>query len=145
MGSLALPASGLIYVDTAPIIYGIEKNPDYAALLLPLWQAAQASQIAIITSALTLLETLVMPLKQNDALLIAAYERALTAAETQLLPITNDILRQAASLRAQFNLKTPDSIHAASGLSSGCVQFITNDSIFRRVPGLNVVVLHELL
>lgn len=76
---------------------------------------------------------------------IAAYERALTIAETKLLPITNDLLRQAASLRAQFNLKTPDAIQAASGLSSGCVQFITNDSIFRRVPGLNVVVLHELL
>lgn len=145
MGSLTLPSAGVLYVDTAPIIYGIEKNPDFAVLLLPLWQAAQTGQFTLATSALTLLETLVLPLKQNDALLIAAYERALTAADTQLLPITNDILRQAASLRAQFNLKTPDAIHAASALASGCVQFITNDSIFRRVTELHVIVLSDLI
>jgi predicted nucleic acid-binding protein len=129
-------------VDTAPIIYGIEKNPNFAALLLPLWQAAQAGQLTLTTSALTLFETLVLPLKQNDALLIAAYERALTAADTQLLPITNEILRQAAALRAQFNLKTPDAIHAASGLSSCCTncfellsarQPVGKPAIFRQV------------
>ncbi len=145
MGSLTLPASGMVYIDTAPIIYGIEKNPDFSHILLPLWQSAQTGQVTITTSALTLLEVLVLPIKQNDTLLIQAYEQALTAAETQLIPITNDILRQAANIRAQFNLKTPDAIHAASGLVSGCVQFITNDSIFRRVTGLNVVVLHEII
>ncbi len=145
MGSLTLPAAGLIYVDTAPIIYGIERNPDFGTLLLPLWQAAQTRQINLTTSALTLLETLVLPIKLNDSILIAAYERALTAAETQLIPISNDILRHAATIRANFNLKTPDAIHAASAVRSGCVQFITNDSIFRRVTGLNVVVLSDLL
>ncbi len=145
MGSLTLPTSGIIYVDTAPIIYGIEKNPDFAAFLLPLWQSVQSGQITMATSALTLLETLVLPLKHNDTLLIAAYERALTATKTLLLPITNDILREAANLRAQFNLKTPDAIHAASALGCGCAQFITNDGIFRRVTGLNVIVLSDLL
>jgi hypothetical protein len=29
MGSLNLPLSGLIYVDTAPIIYSVDKNPDF--------------------------------------------------------------------------------------------------------------------
>ena len=30
-------------------------------------------------------------------------------------------------------------------LASGCVQFITNDPAFRRVTGLNVVVLSEFI
>lgn len=97
------------------------------------------------TSELTLLETFVGPLKNNDPVLLSRYEQTLKASDTELLPISEAILREAANLRAQFNLKTPDAIHAASGLFSGCVQFITNDGIFRRVPGLNVVVLHELL
>ena len=62
----------------------------------------------------------------------------------RLIVITEPILRDAARLRAQFNLKTPDAIHAATALSVGCAQFITNDLIFRRVPGLNVIVLRDL-
>jgi len=42
MGSLSLPASGTIYVDTAPIIYSVERHPDYEFLLLPLWTEADA-------------------------------------------------------------------------------------------------------
>lgn len=73
------------------------------------------------------------------------YEELLKTSEMRLLAITEAILRDAASLRAQFNLKMPDAIHAATALSSRCAQFITNDSIFRRVPNLNVVVLRDLI
>jgi len=145
MGSLNLPASGLIYLDTSPIIYGVEKTPDFYPLLLPLWQAAKSGQIGLATSELTLLETLVVPLRQKDTVLIDAFERALTAAETELVPISIGLLRDAAQLRADTNLKTPDAIHAATALAEGCVQFITNDPAFRRVTGLNVVVLSDLI
>ncbi len=145
MGALTLPTSGVIYLDTAPIIYTVEKHPDYYPLLEPLWIAAKTTPIEIVTSALALLETFTGPLKNNDQILLSRYEQTLKASDTALIPITEQILREAAALRAQFNLKTPDAIHAASGLSSGCVQFITNDSIFRRVPGLTVALLHELL
>ncbi len=36
MGSLNLPASGIIYVDTSPVIYSIEENSIYRQLLEPL-------------------------------------------------------------------------------------------------------------
>ena len=42
MGSLSLPTSETIYVDTAPIIYTVERHPDYESMLLPLWAAADA-------------------------------------------------------------------------------------------------------
>jgi predicted nucleic acid-binding protein len=77
--------------------------------------------------------------------LAAIYEQTLTASDVRLIPITEDLLRQTAQIRAQTNLKTPDAIHAATALASGCVQFITNDPAFRRVTGLNVVVLSELI
>lgn len=70
---------------------------------------------------------------------------SLTASDVRLISITEVILRQAARLRAQTNLKTPDAIHAATALTSGCMQFIMNDPAFRRVTGLNVVVLSELI
>ena len=97
------------------------------------------------TSELALLETFVGPLKNNDLVLLSRYEQTLKSADFELTPISEALLREAANLRAQFNLKTPDAIHAATGLHVGCVQFITNDGIFRRVTGLNVVVLSDLL
>lgn len=145
MGSLTLPASGVIYLDTSPIIYSVEKHADFSSLLMPLWAAAKASPIKIVTSELALLETFVGPLKNNDLILLSRYEQTLKSADFELIPISESLLRDAAYLRAQFNLKTPDAIHAASALACGCAQFITNDGIFRRVTGLNAIVLSELL
>lgn len=34
MGSLTLPASGLVYLDANPIIYTVEKHPVYGPLLV---------------------------------------------------------------------------------------------------------------
>lgn len=61
MGQLNIPSSSIVYVDTAIVIYSIEKFPDYFPLLEPMWKQLQSSQIQVITSELTLLETLVMP------------------------------------------------------------------------------------
>ena len=144
MGSLNLPASGIVYVDTSPVIYSIEENSSYSQLLEPLWSALKAGQIMVVSSELILLETLVVPLRNNDVHLSAPYENLLTKADMDLLPITAEILRNAAQLRADTNLKTPDAIHAATALFAKCTQFITNDSAFRRVPNLPVIVLHEI-
>jgi len=145
MGSLILPSAGVIYLDTPPFIYTVEKHKDFYPLLEPLWIASGSGQIEVVSSALSLLETLVGPLKQNDPALAAMYEQTLTASDIRLVSITEDLLRQAARIRAQANLKTPDAIHAATALAAACVQFITNDPAFRRVTGLNVVVLSELI
>ena len=66
MGSLSVPASGVVYVDTAPIIYTVERHADYEQLLLSLWEALDAGAIEVVTSELTLLETLVKPLRDGD-------------------------------------------------------------------------------
>ena len=109
-----------------------------------MWAASEAGQIVLATSELALLETLVGPLKHGNSALATAYEELLNGTEMWLQPITADILRQAATLRAQYNFTTPDAIHAATALAASCAQVITNDAIFRRAPGLNVVVLHEI-
>jgi hypothetical protein len=44
VGSLIIPASGLVYADTQALIYTVEKHPVYFPLLLPLWQAVQAGR-----------------------------------------------------------------------------------------------------
>jgi predicted nucleic acid-binding protein len=145
VGSLSLPASGLVYVDANPIIYTVEKHPVYESLLQPLWRHAQAKTIEVVSSELALMETLVRPIKSGDIPLQRDYEKALLGTDMRLLPITQAILREAASLRATTKLRTPDALHAATSQLAGCVLFVTNDVGFRGVPGLAVVILDDLL
>jgi predicted nucleic acid-binding protein len=63
---------------------------------------------------------------------------------TLTIPINRQILETAAQLRASTHLKTPDAIHAATALESGCTLFVTNDPAFKRVPNLAVMVLSDL-
>jgi predicted nucleic acid-binding protein len=144
MGQLSLPDSAIVYLDTAPIIYSIERHPDYWQLLTPIWEKLQSGSIQLMSSELLLLECLVIPLRTNNTVLITAYEQFLSSRIT-LFPIHDSILRLAAQLRATNNLKTPDAIHAATALKIGCTQFLTNDAGLRTVSGLSVVVLKDIL
>jgi predicted nucleic acid-binding protein len=145
MGALTLPTSGRVYVDTMTLIYTVERYPAYWPLLEPLWQAAQAGSIEMVSSELTLLEALVGPMKSGDNALEKAFDQALSGTELRLLPITQTILREAARLRATTKLKTPDALHAATAREAACALFVTNDVSFRVLAGLPAVILDDLL
>lgn len=148
MGQLVIPSFSTIYVDTSVVIYTVEGDPDYYSLLQPLWAEFQAGEVEIVSSELTLMEVmevLVVPIRNGNSFLITDYEQLLLSSRMQLIPISQFILRQAATLRATNNIKTPDAIHAVTALSTNCAQFITNDRGFRNVANLPVVVLSEVL
>lgn len=146
MGLLTLPQSSLVFIDANVVIYSVEKIEPYATLLLPMWEAAKAGDIALIGSELLLLETLVKPLREKDTQLESIYRNLLLASnELRLLSADASVLGSAARLCATAGLKTPDAIHAATALLVGSTIFITNDVGFRRAPGLSVTVLDEIL
>ena len=145
MGQLVIPPAAIVYADTSIFIYTVEENSDYYSLLQPLWSRFQAREIELISSELTLMETLVVPIRDSNTDLIDTYEQLLLSQTIQLTPISQAVLREAARLRATTNLKTPDAIHAATALNNGCTLFLTNDSQFRNVAGLPVVILREVL
>lgn len=145
MGALKLKPNSKIYVDTSIVIYTIEQFPEYFPTLEPFWINLQLGNLTVFTSELTLLEVLIQPLRQENMVLVSAYEDFLQNAEIKLLPINQTILRKAAHLRAITKLKTPDAIHVATALLANCDQLFTNDSDFRKVPALSVKVLHEVI
>ncbi len=145
MGQLSFPPLAKVYLDTAPIIYSVEKHHDYWQILISLWNALKAKEIEVFTSQLTLLETLIQPIRQNNQPLVAAYESLLTKTDVKLELINLAVLRQAADLRAAQNLKTPDAIHASTAIAANCSYFVTNDNGFKRLSNFNVVVLSEII
>lgn len=77
MGSLTPPQSGSVYLDANCIIYSMEHIAPYDGVLLPMWQSASPGSYVLVTSALSLLETLVGPVKAGDVTLEADYLRLL--------------------------------------------------------------------
>lgn len=146
MGRLVPPASGNVYVDANCIIYSVEKVSPYAERLRPIWEAAVAGSIRVVSSEVTLLETLVRPLKEGnhrlEQLLLAFL---LGSNEVRLVSVDAGILVHAARVRAETGLKTPDAIHAATALAANCKMFLTNDKDFQRVHHLPVTVLSALV
>jgi predicted nucleic acid-binding protein len=54
MGQVAVPTSGLVYLDAQILIYSIERRPRYAQAVQPLWDAVQARQAEVVTSRLSI-------------------------------------------------------------------------------------------
>ncbi len=146
MEQLILPPSGLVYIDTDIVIYSVEKIEPYSSLLRPMWLAAQAGQITLISSELLLLETLVKPIQNADVTLETTFRNLLLATpEFRLISIDISILDKAAHLQAETGVKTPDAIHAATALLAECQLFLSNDKGFRRIPDLPVTILNEFI
>lgn len=146
MGSLNLSAGAVVYVDTQVLIYTVERHAVYGPLLRPVWETAKSATVQVISSELSLLETLVQPIRTGNVALQSDYQKALLTTELRLLPITRAVLLDAARLRAGVAaLRTPDAIHAATAQAAGCTMFLTNDRGLRQVPGLPVVLLDDVL
>lgn len=61
----------------------------------------------------------------------------------ELRPVEKDILIQSAHISAQTGMKTPDAIHVATAMASGCDIFLTNDKAIQTHRGLERVLLTE--
>ena len=142
MEALTIPSTGPVYLDASGFIYSVERIEPYRTLLEPMWRKAQAGQFVVASSDLSVLETLVKPLRERDTRLEQLFRSLLNANEVQLVPTVRDLWESAAHLRAATGLKTPDALHAAARHVQ-CTAFITNDGGFRRVEDLPVVILDD--
>jgi|SRR5690349_460735 len=132
--------AGPIAVDTPVFIYFIEAHPKFQPLITPLFQAADKRDRQLVTSALTLLEVLVLPYRLRNLQLAAEYEAILTRAQgLTVVRIDHEQLRTAAEIRATTRIKTPDALQLAAALKNGCKSFLTNDRKLPSLPGLSIV------
>ncbi len=140
------PASGRVYVDANALIYRIERAEPYYSASAPLWDAVRAGRLELETSEVSLLEVLVKPIRDNNQTLARIYRDYFEQGFGFIVhPVSREILEQAAAVRADHRLRTPDAIHAATAIMVASPLFLTNDSDFRKVPGLNVAILDEIV
>jgi len=131
-------------VDTALFIYFIEEHPQFLQLIEPLFEEADTGKRELVTSALTLLEVMVIPYRAGDLELANRCEQLLTRSRgVSLIDISREQLRDAAQLRAAAAMRTPDAIQLAAAIGAGCTAFVTNDRRIPRVAGVRVLQLTD--
>ena len=147
MGLLEILKGNMVYLDTAPIIYYIEDVSPYADLLDPVFQQIKSGAMQAWTSTLTLAETLVVPYRKKDLVLIEKFETLLTqSSDLTTLPLTLDIARETAKIRSAFSsIKTPDAVQLATACVNGIDYFLTNDKNLKAFSPLQVVVLDDFI
>lgn len=140
MGLIDDVGNGPVALDTSAFIYLIEEDRRYLPILLPLFAEADRGARVLVTSALTLLEVLVVPYRAGDRQLAERYEQLLTKSRgLQLVDLSREVLRAAAQLRAVAGVKTPDALQLAVALGAGCRTFVTNDRRLPVIPGLQML------
>lgn len=145
MGVLEELAGTAVGLDTTPLIYFIEKNPTYHPLVRPFFVALAEGQFTVVTSTITLVETLVQPIRTNHHEIAQRYrEILLNTTGLTTYDISPDIAQKAAQIRANHNIRTPDAIQLATALQGGATFFLTNDLALRKFPEIKVIVVDDL-
>ena len=144
MGLIEDIGRGRAGVDTSLFIYFMEEDPRFLPLIEPLFVEADAGARELVTSALTLLEVLVVPFRAGDRSLAERYERLLTRSRgIRVIDLSHDQLRDAAQLRAATGVKTPDALQLAAAIGAGCTTFVTNDRRIPEIPATRVLQLTD--
>ena len=133
-----------LFLDTAPIIYFVERNPQYLPYVRVVFEHIRDSLLIAVTSPVTLAECLVRPYRLGQTELQQEFIDLMTGIEgIEFVGIDQTLALQAAQIRARYNLQLPDAFQIAVALAAGCEAFLTNDVIFRRVTELQVLVLDD--
>lgn len=132
-----LPEGTLLLMDSAPIVYFLERHQKFGPVFKPLFEAHAAGRLRFAVTPVTIAEVLTGPLLAGDE---ALAERYWTVLESwHVVDLTAQIATNAARLRASLRLKLPDAVQVASALAIGADALVTHDRDFSRVRSLPIL------
>jgi predicted nucleic acid-binding protein len=134
-------------LDTSIFIYHLEAHPTYLPLTQEIFSCIARGEKPAVTSTITLMEIIVRPLQLGRQGIARKYEALLTNyPHLTLVEIDRDVARQAAQLRAEYQLRPADALQVAACLCYQMPVFITNDPhLARLTPRIQVIILDDLL
>ena len=146
MGWVDSLSGKVVGLDTAPVIYYIERNPRYIEMLRLFFQAVDRGDCSVVSSIVTFLEGLVIPIRQGNTDLVRQYHNLLFKTKgLKTIFLDQQIAEEAARLRAFHKIRTPDSIQVATAITMEAAFFLTNDKRLPSLPNLKILMLDDLL
>jgi predicted nucleic acid-binding protein len=127
-------------VDTMLFVYHFEGNEEYGPAARRILATAEAGRCRLVTSILSLMETLVVPKRHRATRLCRMYRDFFQSfPNLEIRPIDAPIVEIASDLRAVHTLRTPDALHMATALATRAEGFLTEDRRLRDLPDLPVL------
>lgn len=136
----ALAGVDRLGMDTNPVIYFVQQSPLFFPVTEPIFQRVSEGSITAVTSALTLMECLVLPYSIGNTQLEQTFTDLLLHTNgVETVAVGAVIAARAARFRSRYRLKPADALQIATALESGCDAFLTADSDFNRVTEIPVL------
>jgi predicted nucleic acid-binding protein len=143
--SEALRRHQCIALHSNVLLYYFEAHPEFGPLSRAVMREV-ADGLTAVTSPLTLMDALVMPVRLKNQ---EQYERhqsvLLNFPNLRVLPIDAEAAERAATLRARSpRLTTPDALTIAIGLGQGATLYVTNDPRTIQAAEIKVLNLRDI-
>jgi predicted nucleic acid-binding protein len=123
-------------------IYQFEKYKKFWQKTKIVFSGLEEGKFRGVTSVIGLIEILTKPKQKKNYLLVKEYQELLTGfPNLTIASVDLKIADLSSSLRAKYNLATPDAILVATALSCGATGFITADMGLKKIEELEVFIL----
>lgn len=134
--------SKTIALDTNIFIYQFEENKKFINSTNRIFQSIENGRYCAVTSIITILEILTLPKRRKDYLLVKEYSETLSDfPNLKIVDVNWQIVDLASSIRAKYNLTSPDAIQIATAINSNATYLYTADKVFKKVKEIKVKLL----
>ncbi|OFV98910.1 MAG: hypothetical protein A3F68_10760 [Acidobacteria bacterium RIFCSPLOWO2_12_FULL_54_10] len=135
-----------IALDTSIFIYQLEGNARYLPFTDHIFRWLEQSGSRAVTSTITMTELLVQPYRDSNEQRVDEYYGLLSSyPHLEWIAPSLEIADLAARYRAQYRLRTPDAIQAATAVHGHATGLITNVPVFERVDGVEAMVVGKFV
>ncbi|MCP3870453.1 MAG: type II toxin-antitoxin system VapC family toxin [Gammaproteobacteria bacterium] len=127
MGSMISKGSRVL-LDTVALIYFLEENQRYSKKAEKIFGRIESGDLQGVMANLVFAELLVPLYRSGDQQAAAGLtNRLINFRNLEVITLTTEISREAARLRADYGLRTPDAIHGATAIINLATGILTND------------------
>ena len=127
MGSM-IPKGSRVLLDTVALIYFLEENKRYSKKAEKIFGRIESGELQGVMANLVFAELLVPLYRSGDPQAAAGLSnRLINFRNLEIITLTTEISREAARLRADHGLRTPDAIHGATAIINQATGILTND------------------
>lgn len=129
-------------LDTSLLIYHLEDIEPYADLTEIIFASIAEGSLRAVLSTISVTELLVQPFAKRQQDRITTFEQfLLSLPNTDLIPPSYSVTKEAARLRAKYMIRTPDALLISTALGEKAEAFLTNDSRLRGLKGEGITIL----
>jgi predicted nucleic acid-binding protein len=129
-----LPRGRVLALDTVTLVYFLERHPTFFPIVRDLFKNIEKNRFSAIMSSLVFTELLVPAFKAGKSEEAMRLQRVLiNFPNLETIPVSTAVATEAARLRADHGIRTPDAIHLATAIDNGAAGFITNDKKLQRL------------